>query len=172
MEGIDIGMLPPEIQQMLLMQLSDMKNTEPAGEVSTDRLLVLNDEVFALRKKILKSQYEGAVQATDHLIESIENDPKKDSKESALKMAVLSLETTIDDSKKELMQCLLKQKLEARKVVKRGSRNGDDLDMLDAIIAASEEESDYSPIQVQQKRKQKSNPSETNTGFGFGSSRA
>lgn len=170
MEGIDIGMLPPEVQQMLLMQLSDMKNTEPAGEVSTDRLLVLNDEVFALRKKILKSQYEGAVQATDHLIESIENDPKKE--ESVLKMAVLSLETTIDDSKKELMQCLLKQKLEARKVVKRGSRNGDDLDMLDAIIAASEEESDYSPIQVQQKRKQKSNPSETNTGFGFGSSRA
>ena len=66
---------------------------------------------------------------------------------------------------------MLKQKFESRKVVKRGSAYGEDMDMLDAIIAASEEEADYNPAEIQQREEQATKPKET-SGFGFGQNRA
>jgi len=168
---LDIGMLPPEIQAKLAMLANSMSEAEPEGEVSYERLLVLNDEVFDIRKKLLKAQYNGAVTATSTLIDGIENESDNKTKQQTLKMAIVSLESTIDESKKDLMQALLKEKFESRKKSKRGSKDGEDMDMLDVIIAAAEEEANYDPAEIYQKVEKTNNPKRTSdSGFGFSSS--
>ena len=149
-----------------------VEEREPEGEVSYDRLIALNNEVFGIRQKLLSAQLTGAEEATAHLIESMEKDSDVKNREKVLKMAIVSLEVTIDDSKQELVQALLKAKFEARKTVKRGSNgNGNDRDMIDAIIEAAEMEADYDPIAVQQKQEQSiSKPKRNSGGFGFGTS--
>jgi hypothetical protein len=169
---LDMNSLPPEIQAKLGMLMGMVQDREPEGEVSIERLYKLNDEVFDIRKKLLKAQYNGAVGATEKLVEGIEKETKQDNKEKTLKMAIVSLESTIDESKKDLMQALMKVKLEARKSTDRGLNSyGEDMDMLDAIIAAAETEANYNPAEVQRKNEQASKPKTSGGGFGFGSNR-
>ena len=174
MEGFDIGMLPPEIQAKLSMLADAMNERKPEGEVSYERLGMLNDEVFEVRTKLLKAQYKGAKFATDKLVKSIEDEIDTKNRKQTLTMAIVSLESTIEESKKELMQTIMKQKLDARKQFKRGENGlGEDMDMLDAIIAASEEEADYDPAESQRRVEETSKSKQSsNGGFGFGSNRA
>tara|TARA_R110000822_G_scaffold79887_2_gene190688 strand:+ start:241 stop:765 length:525 start_codon:yes stop_codon:yes gene_type:complete len=169
---IDVNNLPPEIQEKLAQVMRMVDEREPEGEVSYDRLIALNNEVFGIRQKLLSAQLTGAEEATAHLIESMEKDSDVKNREKVLKMAIVSLEVTIDDSKQELVQALLKAKFEARKTGSRGSNGtGNDRDMIDAIIEAAEMEADYDPIAVQQKQEQSiSKPKRNSGGFGFGTS--
>ena len=174
MEGFDIGMLPPDIQDKLMQIVTLTENREPQGEVSYERLIEMNAEVYEIRKRLLKSQYDGAITATDNLIEGLEKETNTETKTKTLKAAVVSLETMIDSTKKELMQSLLMQKLEGRKKVRRGINGaGEDLDMLDTIINMAEKEADYNPAEVQRRREEASKPTgKPSVGFGFGSNRA
>ena len=173
---LDMNNLPPEVQERLIkvMQMADTR--EPEGEVSYERLTALNGEVFGIRKKLLDAQMTGAEQSTAHLIENMENDDDVKSREEMLKMAIVSLEVTIDESKQELVQALLKAKFEARKTGRRRSLglngDGNDRDMIDAIIEAAEMEADYDPIQQKRQREQSTSKSkQSDSGFGFGSNR-
>ena len=100
----------------------------------------------------------------------MERDEDVKNRQHMLKMAVISLEVTIDDSKRELVEALLKAKFEARKTVKRGSKNDRDMDMIDTILSAAETEADYDPAAAYQKVEQATTkPNRSNSGFGFGS---
>jgi hypothetical protein len=170
--NLDMNNLPPEVREQLAQIMRMVDEREPEGEVSYDRLIALNNEVFGIRQKLLSAQLTGAELATAHLIESMEKDRDVRNREKVLKMAIVSLEVTIDDSKQELVQALLKAKFEARKTGNRGANgNGNDRDMIDAIIEAAEQEADYDPIAVQQKQEQStSKPKQNSSGFGFGTS--
>ena len=166
---MDLDNLPPEIMAKLANIMQAVDEREPEGEVSYERLAVLNTEVFTIRKKLLKSQYDGAIAATSNLVEHMENDKDVKNRDQVLKMAIVSLEATIDESKKDLMQSLLKSKFEARKQFKRGENVlGEDMDMLDAIIAAAETEADYNPAEIAERHQTKPKERSNRTGFGFG----
>ena len=167
---LDMNKLPPELQMKLANIMEAMEEREPEGEVSYERLSQLNSDVFDIRKRLLAAQFDGAVQATDNLIKSMERDEDVKNRQHMLKMAVISLEVTIDDSKRELVEALLKAKFEARKTVKRGSKNDRDMDMIDTILSAAETEADYDPAAAYQKVEQATTkPNRSNSGFGFGS---
>ena len=168
---MELHNLPPDLLAKLARVMGQVDEREPEGEVSFERVHELNEKVFEIRKRLLNSHYKGAKTATDNLIDSIKKESNSSTREQTLKMAIVSLEATIDESKKDLMQSLLKQKFESRKVVKRGFKYDEDMDMLDVIIAASEEEADYNPAEIQQREEQATKPKET-SGFGFGQNRA
>tara|TARA_R100000951_G_scaffold81001_2_gene68787 strand:- start:1533 stop:2048 length:516 start_codon:yes stop_codon:yes gene_type:complete len=167
---LDMNKLPPELQMKLAAIMDQVEQREPEGEVSYERLSQLNSDVFDIRKRLLAAQYDGAVQATDNLIKSMERDEDVKNRQQMLKMAIVSLEVTIDDSKRDLVEALLKAKFEARKTVKRGSKNDRDMDMIDTILSAAETEAEYDPAAAYQKAEEAiAKPKRSNTGFGFGS---
>jgi galactokinase/mevalonate kinase-like predicted kinase len=166
---LDINKLPPELQMKLAAIMDAVEEREPEGEVSYERLSKLNSDVFDIRKRLLAAQYDGAVQATDNLIKHMERDEDVKNRQHMLKMAIVSLEVTIDDSKRELVEALLKAKFEARKTVKRGSKNDRDMDMIDTILSAAETEAGYDPAAAYQKTEEAiAKPKRSSTGFGFG----
>ena len=94
---MELQNLPPELLAKLASVMGQVEEREPEGEVSFERMHELNEKVFEIRKRLLDSHYKGAKAATDNMIESIKRESSSSTREQTLKMAIVSLEATIDE---------------------------------------------------------------------------